>query len=359
MKHFPLILVLFLFLLPAAHTQRALADQALATAMAENNWAGVVAGYAKDGQVAWEASAGYQDLKNEKFMGTTTLLRSASIAKSMTAIAIMQLQEQGLIDLQQPIQTYLPDFPKKKEGDITTWQLLTHTSGIKGYASGKEAETRKTYASLSDAVTLFQDRELAATPGKAFNYTTYGYVVLGLIIEKVSGMTYEAYMQKNIWDKAGMTSTGIDVYGMPKSNQSKLYKRKRNGKIKWAKNGSNLSGRIPGGGIYTTVGDLLRFGMAVLDNDFISAKSKEMMWEDPEIRAKDAGNGYGFGWFLYGVNPARGLVYGHSGGQTGCSAQFMILPEANAVVAVLANTSNDTGSAFKLSVKLFNALGEL
>ena len=260
----------------------------------------------------------------------------ASIAKSMTALAVMQLVEQQLINLDAPIQTYIADYPKQPKTQITTRQLLSHTSGIDGYKNGKEAQTVINYPRLSDVLELFKNRALLFEPGTHYSYTTYGYTVLGIIIEKVSGLTYEAYMQQNIWDKADMSQTGVVTFGSTLDNASSLYSRNSKGKIKEGKE-NNLSNRIPGGGLYTTVGDMLKFGNAVINNTFVKAQTLSLMSQHHSLEKEK--NGYGFGWFLYNPKPNEGFIIGHSGGQTGCSSQLLIIPEKGIVSIVLANTS--------------------
>jgi len=273
----------------------------------------------------------------------------------MTAIAIMQLYEQGKLSLDEPIQTYIPSFPKKKEGDITIWHLLQHSSGLGGYKNEKEQENRTHYPSLTDAVSLFKDRNLISTPGQGYNYTSYGYVVLGLIIESVSGMSYESYMQTNIWDKAQMHNTGVEYFGRDVAKKSLLYHKNSRGRINLA-NQTDLSDRIPGGGFYSTVSDMLRFGDAVLNNSLIKASTFKMMLENPNLKAE--GNGYGFGWYLYGENPNYGNVVGHNGAQTGASTFLMLLPDQQTSIVVLANTSGAIQSAWNVTIQLFDISNE-
>lgn len=331
------------------------ADILLKNGFEENQYTGAVGAYSVDGKKAWESAVGYSDFKNKKNITPQTYIRIASIAKPMTAVAIMQLYEQGLIDLDKKIQTYIPDFPEKKEGEITVRHILNHTSGIPAYKNNREVESKKNFPNLKSAVDFFKQRELKGTPGKVYQYTSYGYVVLGLVIENVSGMSYEKYMQKNIWDKAGMKNTGVEIHGKKYKDYTQLYFLKKNGKRKRSKP-NDLSNRVPGGGFYSTVGDLLKFGEAVIENKLIKKSSLELMLQNPGIRKK--GNGYGFGWFLYGDNPEYGNVFGHSGGQTGCSAQMMILPEQKTVIAVVSNTSNSWNRVFNISTKLFGIAAE-
>jgi len=316
---------------------------------------GVAGGVLHDGKIVWTCSSGFSDVENQIRFTPTTLTRVASIAKPMTAIAVLQLYEQGLVDLEAPIQDYVSDFPVKEEGTITVRHLLNHSSGIAEYASKKEAHGADNYATLTEAMNVFKNRELLEKPGIEEFYTTYGYVVLGVLIERVSGMSYEAYMQKNIWDKAGMVNTGVEKVDVAYTNKSLLYDRNKNGKIKKVKGSSDLSNRVPGGGLYATVEDLLRFGQAVLDHTLISETSTALMLEEQAV--KYDGNPYALGWFLYSQSGERKDVFGHGGSQKGCSAQIMLVPKRKAVVAILSNTSGGWGDVIGASVTLINDAG--
>lgn len=327
-----------LFFLAHGYTQSESSDEAskiIKALVDEKGIVGVAAGYSINGELIWSEAQGYSSREEKEVISLHTRLRTASMAKSMTAIAIMQLVEQGLLDLDKPIQTYLPDYPQKKRGPFTTRHLLSHTTGMEGYASSKEAETTNEYPSLEQAMNVFQDRELAFEPGSEYNYTTYGYVVLGRVIEVLSGSSYEDYMQEHIWNVLGMQNTGVDRYLENKEHHSNLYHKKRK-KAKLRKP-NNLSNRIPGGGFYSTVGDMLLFGNAILDNTLISKKSLDEMLKVASPGKE--GNQYGLGFFLYGPKGQENVVFGHSGGQTGASSQLFIHSRTNTVVVVMANTS--------------------
>jgi len=330
MKFITLILLLTCSLLNAqdwSEDHSAKAEALLNKMVKDGSHAGATAGVATNDEILWVGSHGYADVKSKTPHSNSTITRLASIAKPMTAVAILQLVEKGMIDLDAPIQTYLPTYPRHKEGDITTRQLLQHSSGMPAYKNIKEIETKHHYSSLESAIEVFKNRKLEHKPGTAYYYTTYGYVVLGRIIEQVSGLSYETYMQQNIWDKRKTSKA------------------------------NNLSNRIPGGGFQSTSEDILKFGQALLNNTLISQTSFDMMIADPQIRAKEAGNGYGMGCYLYGQNDKKGFVFGHSGGQTGCSSQLMILPDAKLVTVALSNTANTWEEAFGLSVQIFKLYG--
>ncbi len=311
--------------------------------------AGMSAAIAINGKKVWSHAAGMANKKGAAPIAETTLIRTASIAKPMTAIAVMQLVEQGLVKLDEPIQTYIPNYPKPKKGTITVKDLLAHNAGLGGYKSAKEAESQVEYATMEAAMNVFKDRKLIHTPGTQFAYTTYGYVVLGVLIEKVSGKSYETYMQENIWDKVGMPNTGVEHADKTYANKAALY-HNRKGKIKDGKK-NNLSNRIPGGGFYSTVEDLLKFGDAVADHRLISEESLKLMSEVRSIN-KGGGNPYGYGWYLYGGPETPHAIIGHTGEQTGTSSMLIIIPARKITIAIMSNTSGVLQDVMRFSVNL-------
>ena len=249
----------------------------LAEIIEDKTVAGVLAGYSVAGEIIEQSAAGYSNIKAKQKFDLETKVRMGSIAKSMTALATMQLVEQGVIDLNAPIQTYIPDYPKHAKTQITVGQLLSHTAGVSAYKDGRESNTTVEYPTLYDALSLFKDRDLLFEPGTQYSYSTYGYTIIGAVIEKVTGQTFEAYMQENIWNKADMTHTGVEKFGVKMNNKSELYTRRNGkGKAKIAKE-NNLSNRIPAGGFYTTVGDMLKFGNAVINNVFVKERTMNLM----------------------------------------------------------------------------------
>lgn len=312
--------------------------------------AGVVAAYSVEGNIIGQAAAGYANKKTKEKFNLETKVRMGSIAKPMTALAVMQLVEKGLLDLDAAVQTYIPDYPTHPKTQITIRHLLSHTSGIAGYKDGRESNTTVEYPTLYNALDLFKDRALLFEPGTQYSYTTYGYTVLGAVIEKVTGGTFEAYMQKNIWDKAGMTNTGVEKFGVKMENKSELYSRNNGrGKAKKAKE-NNLSNRIPAGGFYTTSGDMLKFGNAVLENVFVKESTLNLMREHHSLEKEN--NAYGFGWFLYAKKPNEGAIIGHTGGQAGNTSFLFIVPSKKTVSIILANTSRAQSSVNPVANKL-------
>lgn len=351
MKYLPLPL-LFLFTFSQLPAQPLTTpDELLDQAIAAKQFAGVTAGIAVGDEIKWVGSAGYCNQDQQTACTDTTLNRIASITKVITAVAALQLHEKNLLDLDLPITHYLPEYPVKTASKITTRQLLHQTSGIGAYASAKEAETTKEYADLAAACKVFQDRDLLFEPGSKYQYSTYGYVLLGRVIEAASGQPYGEYLQENIFNKAGMTHSGIEKFGVNYPNKSAFFYRNKKGKIKDA-TPNNLSNRIPGGGLYSNVPDMLKFGQALLNGTLVSDSTLALMQTYPDVD-RGENNPYGMGLFLYGDNPEFGPVIGHTGEQTGVAGQLMLLPEKGIVIIVLSNTSLALRDAFQLAVNLF------
>ncbi len=336
-------LFLFLFLLSEIQGQNnTTKSQILSDLIDQNKVAGISTGYLVNENIQWTDAAGFADIDKKIPFTAQTKTRTASIGKSMTAIAIVQLQEQGKLDYDDLARKHLPYFPAHKEGNITIRHLLNHTSGIGGYQN-QEFNSLIEYPTVKEAMAVFQDRSLRHKPGEAYAYTTYGYVVLGAIIEAASGLSFEAYLKKYIWEPTGMKNTGVEHFSKKYKNQAQLYERSQDGSINQEEK-NNLSNRTPGGGFYSTVEDLLKFGKAILDNKLVTKKSFNLMIKDPGI--KQGGSGYGFGWYLYGTNRMGENVIGHSGSQQGAATQLFIWPDARRIVVAMSNTFGTSDDVF-------------
>lgn len=310
--------------------------QFMQQAIEEGKAIGVAAGVVTQDSLQWEHAEGFMDRDTKDLFTVQTISRTASITKPFTAIAIMQLVEQGKISLEDKISTYLPVFSRDHLKTITIKQVLQHASGLPAYKNKKEANNTIQYNSLEEGLEKFIDRALLFAPGTDFAYSSYGYTVLGIIIENVSKKPYETYLKQHIFDSVGMTNTTIERTGTTYTNKATIYHQSKPGKIKEITN-HNISDRIPGGGIQSTVQDLLKFGKAVLNHQLIKKESLDILITNSEL--KKQGNGYGMGWYLYGNNPTYGNIFGHNGAQYGCSSFIFILPQSKTVTVVLSNTS--------------------
>ncbi|CAI8031441.1 Serine beta-lactamase-like protein LACTB, mitochondrial [Geodia barretti] len=205
--------------------------------MIEQGIPGAVVCVTVDGNKVWSEGIGYADIENDVTCSSQTVMRIASISKCLTAVAVMQLWEDGLLDLDAPVQSYVPLFPYKtfdgKEVKITCRKLLCHTAGVRHYKKASDIESNKEefhndeyfikehYASVSESLKLFSNDDLLYAPGTKFYYTTHGWTLLSAVIEGVSGMPFLDYLQKFILSPLHMDGTG------PEKNNPLLYNRAR------------------------------------------------------------------------------------------------------------------------------------
>lgn len=299
---------------------------------------GVSAAISRDGEIRWEGGAGFRDRDAELPADADMVHRIASITKSMTAVAVMQLAEHDRVDLTAGLQTYIPEFPVSDKGTIRIQHLLTHTSGIRHYRV-KENRPFTHYASLDDAIKLFWDRSLVAAPGERFVYTTYGYTTLGVVIERATGQSYEDYMSEHIWTPAGMTRTRVEIHGGEGPNRSKLYRYNRDGVLE-DDDVTDLSVKIPGGGLVSTAGDLVRFANAFERGRLVSTETRTRMLEVPHVEKRRLP--YASGWMVWESEP-YGNYYQNDGGQAGTSTYLAVFPEHGIVVAVIGNVAGSGG----------------
>ncbi len=174
----------------------------------KGNIAGLSAAFSFQGY-EWANGYGYADLENKLPATAKSSYRMASVSKPMTAVGILVLVQQGKVNLDSEVQEYVSYYPKKR-WPISIRQILGHLSGISHYRDyEKECGTTKKMTTR-EGIALFKEWDLLHKPGSKFQYTSYGYNLLGAVIEKVSGQSYEKFMQEQIWQKIGMENTGID-----------------------------------------------------------------------------------------------------------------------------------------------------
>ncbi len=183
-------------------------EQVVSTEMARASIPGLSLTIATDGVIRWSGGFGMADLKNFVPMTAASELRLASISKTITAVAVLQLMEQGKIDLDAPIQRYVPEFPEKP-WPVTVRQLLSHTAGVRHYR-GVEMNSTDHYTDLISPMKVFANDPLLFEPGTQYSNTTYGYTLLGAAVEKASGVKLMDYFQEKIFRPAGMEHIGLD-----------------------------------------------------------------------------------------------------------------------------------------------------
>ncbi len=291
------------------------------------------------GEVIYKRGFGMANMEWDIPNQSNTKHRLGSITKQFTAMLILQLVEQGKLKLDVPIVTYLPDYPKSSGEKITIHHLLTHTSGIPNYTSFPnffKNESRNPY-SPQEFVKVFADSTLDFTPGEKFSYSNSGYFLLGVIIEKVTGKSYEEVLQENILVPLKMNDTGFDHHNVILKNRATGYERRGNSYI----NADYLDMSIPyaAGSMYSTVEDLYLWDQALYTEQILPRKYTDLLFT-PYIPA--FGSHYGYGWVIgkapIGKTKDSLNVVNHGGGINGFNTLITRVPSDKNLIVLLNNT---------------------
>ena len=342
-----LVLTLITWMPATAQTNTALpADKitkietAISSVMSRQGIPAVSVAIVEDNQIRFQRGYGMADVENFVPAKALTVYRLASVSKSLTATAAMQLVERGKLDLDAPVQKYVPSFPTKNF-PITTRQLLAHLSGIRNYKPG-EGERTNRYETLTDALSIFKDDPLDFEPGTKYSYTTFGYTLLGAVIEGASGMKYEDYLRENIFKLAGMQHTYVDdIYALI-PNRARGYRPKVYAVFNGENRNASLmdsSYKIPGGGLVSTAEDIARFAIAVQSGVLIKQETFEQMSKSQRTR-DGRETGYGYGWYVGGNSGGfasdPNSVW-HGGVQPGFTSDLVLLPKKRFALVILTN----------------------
>ncbi|WP_180977535.1 serine hydrolase domain-containing protein [Janthinobacterium sp. ROICE36] len=315
---------------PALAARLADFDGWVAQRMATQRLPGITVGFSQ-GEVEWVKGYGYADLENRVPATARSSYRLASVTKPMTAVAVLQLVEQGKIDLDAPVQTYVPYFPVKAF-PITVRQLLGHLGGIDAYRDSKVEQHFKEHKDTRQSIAVFAQFELIAEPGTRFRYTSYGYNLLGAVIEGASGESYGAYMRRHVWGPLGMDATVMDDPDAVIAHRVRGYRLDGQ---EW-KNSEfvDISSRFSAGGTRSSVPDMLAFGRGVHEGKILSAASVAAMVQPMATRAGRLTH-YGMGWE---ISPTGGrYAIAHSGQQPETVTYLYIFPSRKLTIAVAAN----------------------
>lgn len=290
---------------------------------------------AKDGRPVVKQAAGFADLDQREPNTVATRFNVASVGKTFTAVAIALLVEQHKLAFDDPVAKYVPGFGPAISEKVTIAQLLTHTSGLGDVFTGSDP-TAKAPLDVSQAMTRILKEPLQSAPGSQFAYSNSGYVVLGAIIEAVTGASYYDYVRQHVFKPADMTHTGWYNQGQTKGLAHAYLPDRRSGPVSLRDIGSTGPPGNPSGGAYSTVGDLTRFARALLRHRLVSAAMTEtILSAKVKTRSPDGSPEWGYGFEVDQRNGVR--TVGHSGGAPGIETQFWIYPRSGYTVVILSN----------------------
>lgn len=290
-----------------------------------------------DHTLAWSNGYGFSDIENNVPAKSTTMYRLASISKPLTAVAVLQLAEQKKLDLDLPIQAYCVAFPVKR-WPVTARQLLAHLGGIRHY-KGDEIMLTRQFDSLQDGLSIFKDDSLEHEPGTKYLYSTYGYNLLGCVIEGASGMPYVEYMKKFVFAPAAMDRIQVDEVSAIIPNRAQGYRKGPNGELLNSAL-ANTSYKIPGGGYISTVIDLAKFAIAVQRNTLLKPETARMMLTPQKTRdGKPASDtpaaAYALGWRISEYKGEREVT--HSGSQQRVRTYLYMRPDKKFALVLMCN----------------------
>ena len=336
--------------------KRAQIEKAASSFMAANSVPGISVAVVQDGELVWSAGFGMADLENFVPATPSTLFRLGSISKPITATAILQLSERGKLDLDAEVQKYCPAFPKK-EWPITPRELLGHLGGIRHYNPDGMGDipddSAKHFASMEESLQIFASDPLVAKPGTKFHYSTYGYTVLGCVLEGAASEKYVDYVKEKVFEPAGMAETQADNFFAVVQHRTRWYHKDKSRVVQNA-GVLDSSYKIPGGGLISSADDMARFEIAIMTNKLLKPTTRDLMWT-PQKAADGSQNGYALGW---GTQKKYGLaLVEHTGGQQGTSTSIILVPERRAGIVVLANMDNIDSAA--LSTEILKIVLEL
>jgi CubicO group peptidase (beta-lactamase class C family) len=325
MKKLILLSVLAMPVLATAQSIAQKADELLSLYTKQNQFAGNVL-IAEKNKIIFEKAYGYADAANKRMNTLQTEFRAGSLTKMFTSVLILQLAEAGKLKLTDPVSKYAPNI---NGGDkITIKNLLSHTSGIAGNTPKDASNARQLVEGFKNDKTMFE-------PGTRFEYNNFNFVLLSYIAEKITGISYPQLMQQRVFAKAGMTHSGIDNSGRKSADVALGHTLDQKSKQLVTMGTANVSAASGAGAMYTTVGDLYKFYLALKQNKVLFAKSKLLALTPVQV-------GYGLGWMIN--NNDKHYKIGHTGSIEGFRADFMMFPKEDKIVVFLSNLLPPTES---------------
>jgi CubicO group peptidase (beta-lactamase class C family) len=296
---------------------------------------------AEDGKITYSGGFGEANKEYHIPNSTETKFNISSIQKTFIATLIMQLYQETILDLDDPLTKYYPECPWRTAGRIQIRHLLNHTSGLGDYRDSEEYRMNsERYRSINDLLPLVFKQQPAFNPGERFRYSNAGVLLLKGIIEKITGEKLKQALEERIWHPLGMDNTTLFVGGDLLENRATAYTLADDAEsyVRVREEPSAYAG----GGVYTTVLDLLRFDQALQGEELLSEETKKIMFTPVE-----ASPNYAYGWIVVDFGGTK-VIY-HGGGSGGFNSEFRRYPDKGYTLVVL---SNYPEAAFELANRI-------
>ena len=294
---------------------------------------GMAAAVAIGGQIVWSDGFGYANVEQHSPALPISRFRIGSVSKMIAIGALARLYEQGRVDLDAPVQRYVPSFPKK-EYAITTRMLAGHLAGVRHYKASDPMYSGRHYNTVREGLAIFENDPLLFEPGTSYLYSSYGFNLLGAVIEGASDREYNTIVRELVLEPLGLRHTGPDQNADIVDYRTGFYERDTSGRLRNARYVDN-SYKWAGGGYSSTVEDLARFGSAFSKPGFLKRETLELLFTSQRLKSGKE-TGVGIGWRI-GVDRTGARVYSHGGTVEGGRAMLVIYPDSKIVAVLLAN----------------------
>ncbi len=289
---------------------------------------------ARRGEILWSEAFGQANVELGAPATTHTRFRIGSVSKSLTSAALGALVEDGRLDLDAPIQKYLPDYPEKP-WPVTSRQLAGHLAGVRHY-QGDEFQSARHFDSVRASLAVFENDPLLFEPGTRYSYSSYGWNLLSAVLEKAAGEPFLDLMRRRVFDPAGLAETAADdpltivprrasFYTLDEKTGALRNARAVDNSVKWAS-----------GGFVSTTEDLVRFAEALRAGRLLRPETVRLLWTSLATRDGKETE-YGLGWGV-GRDPRGRRTVSHSGGAQGGTAYLILYPDEGFAVAMLVNS---------------------
>jgi CubicO group peptidase (beta-lactamase class C family) len=286
-----------------------------------------------DGELVWTEGFGFADLENRVATRPDTRFRIASISKALTAAGVGILVQEGRLDLDAPVQHYVPAFPRKPGGEVTTRLAAGHLAGIRHYREDEFASAVH-YPSVTASLEIFRDDALLHPPGARYRYSTYGWTLVSAAVEGAAGESFVPFMRRRVLDPLRLRETVVEHVDSIIPGRARFYRRGEDGRILNAPFVDN-SNKWAGGGYLSTARDMARYGASYFDNTLLEPGTVELLWTPQREAATGESTNYGIGWRSAELGGYR-MVW-HTGGAMGGTTILLLLPDQGVSVSILTN----------------------
>jgi len=302
------------------------------------------------GDEVWAFAWGYAHVEDATPVTTRTRFRIASISKPLTALAAALLWQQGGLDLDADVRGLVPEFTEKP-WSVSARQLGGHLGGVRHY-NGTPLPTEAP-GDVVDAVAVFAEDPLVTEPGTKYVYSTFGFNLLGAVVQRAAGRDFRAFVADAVCAPLGMVDTVPEDAKQPFGEVAALYEKLPAGIVAEVPR-DDLGYKWPGGGYLSTASDLVRMTRAVCDERLLTAEALALMRTSQRDTAGKA-TGYSFGWSV-DLDSEQRLRLAHGGAQRGARAFLLVYPDLDFAVAVLANSGDSQAGSGRAVRRAANAL---